>query len=188
MLRDLHAMSQSVERIAAGQEQITRTVDQIATRIAAGQQQTTRTTDQTSTSVGQASYADPSSIAVEGRADRASSQPMVRLDIKRPRRDRRRHCLKESCSLWRAGMILSCLPSASAVLQNHPGGWPSWTLKAAGHEGTVCWYAAARSRASDRRPQASGHRREMMPSEKEVVGITENGLSAPPASYTRAPE
>lgn len=36
----------------------------------------------------------------------------------------------------------TCLPSASAVRQNHPGAWPSWTLRAPGHENTRCWYAA----------------------------------------------
>jgi hypothetical protein len=43
----------------------------------------------------------------------------------------------------------TCLPSASAVRQNHPGRWPSWTLKAPGHEGTRCWYAATRPTAHD---------------------------------------
>jgi hypothetical protein len=36
----------------------------------------------------------------------------------------------------------TCFPSAAAVRQSHPGGWPSWTLRAPGHEGTKCWYAA----------------------------------------------
>jgi hypothetical protein len=36
----------------------------------------------------------------------------------------------------------TCLPSASAVRQNHPGAWPAWTLRAPGHENTKCWYAA----------------------------------------------
>ena len=40
----------------------------------------------------------------------------------------------------------SCLPSASAVRQNYPGGWPSWTFRAPGHEGTRCWYAARRAK------------------------------------------
>jgi hypothetical protein len=45
----------------------------------------------------------------------------------------------------------TCLPSASAVRQNHPGAWPSWTLRAPGHENTICWYAAARTTARDHR-------------------------------------
>jgi hypothetical protein len=36
----------------------------------------------------------------------------------------------------------TCLPSAEAVRQNYPGGWPAWTLRAPGHENTRCWYAA----------------------------------------------
>jgi hypothetical protein len=51
----------------------------------------------------------------------------------------------------------SCLPSASAVLRNHPGARPSWTLRAPGHDGTQCWYAAERPRVSDHRPRASDH-------------------------------
>jgi hypothetical protein len=35
-----------------------------------------------------------------------------------------------------------CLPSASAVRQEHPGSWPSWTLRAQGHEGVKCWFPA----------------------------------------------
>jgi hypothetical protein len=42
-----------------------------------------------------------------------------------------------------------CFPSASAVRENHPGAWPSWTLRAPGHEGTRCWYAATRGTAHD---------------------------------------
>jgi len=41
----------------------------------------------------------------------------------------------------------TCLPSASAVRQNHPGAWPSWTLRAPGHENTICWYAGTRTTA-----------------------------------------
>jgi len=41
----------------------------------------------------------------------------------------------------------TCLPSASAVRQDHPGAWPSWTLRALGHEGTRCWYAGTRASA-----------------------------------------
>jgi hypothetical protein len=41
----------------------------------------------------------------------------------------------------------TCLPSASAVRQDHPGAWPSWTLRSLGHEGTKCWYAETRATA-----------------------------------------
>jgi hypothetical protein len=43
----------------------------------------------------------------------------------------------------------SCLPSASAVRQEHPGSWPSWTLRAPGHEGTKCWYPATNAAGHD---------------------------------------
>jgi hypothetical protein len=59
----------------------------------------------------------------------------------------------------------TCYPSASAVRQHHPGGWPSWTLRAPGHEGIKCWYAAGRTTAHD-------HRSAMVPM-KETVGTTE---------------
>ena len=45
----------------------------------------------------------------------------------------------------------TCFSSASAVRDNHPEAWPSWTLRAPGHEGTRCWYAATRGTAHDHR-------------------------------------
>src|ERR1700730_1877902 len=44
-----------------------------------------------------------------------------------------------------------CLPSAAAVRDEEPKAWPSWTLRAPGHEGTKCWYASARDTAHDHR-------------------------------------
>ena len=44
-----------------------------------------------------------------------------------------------------------CLPSAAAVRREQPEAWPSWTLRAPGHEGTKCWYASARDTAHDHR-------------------------------------
>ena len=43
----------------------------------------------------------------------------------------------------------TCLGSASAVRQHHPEAWPSWTLRARGHEGTKCWYPTTRTLAHD---------------------------------------
>jgi hypothetical protein len=43
----------------------------------------------------------------------------------------------------------TCFGSASAVRQHHPEAWPSWTLRARGHEGTKCWYPTARTLAHD---------------------------------------
>ena len=42
-----------------------------------------------------------------------------------------------------------CFGSASAVRQDHPDAWPSWTLRALGHEGTKCWYPTTRTLAHD---------------------------------------
>jgi hypothetical protein len=62
--------------------------------------------------------------------------------------------------------VSSCFPSASAVRQDHPEAWPSWTLRAPGHEGTKCWYAAAS------RPTAGDHRGETI-AKKDAVGTIE---------------
>jgi hypothetical protein len=173
MSLDLDAVRQSIDRIAAGQEQIIRSIDQIASSIAASQEQVMRSTDQTATSIGQAPSAKATSVTVESRDDAA---PTARLNIK-PTEAKPPEKQLSGASV----QDVSCFPSASAVLQNHPGVRPSWTMKARGHEGTVCWYAAAR-------PGGSDYRREMLPREKGTVGTTENGLSPPPTPYSRAPE
>jgi hypothetical protein len=43
----------------------------------------------------------------------------------------------------------TCFASASAVRQDHPDAWPSWTLRALGHEGAKCWYPTTRTLAHD---------------------------------------
>ena len=43
----------------------------------------------------------------------------------------------------------TCFASASEVKQHHPKAWPSWTLRALGHEGTKCWYPTNRTLAHD---------------------------------------
>ena len=43
----------------------------------------------------------------------------------------------------------TCFASASEVRQEHPESWPSWTLRALGHEGTKCWYPTTRTLAHD---------------------------------------
>lgn len=121
----IDAVLESIDQIAAGQEQMARTIDQIV----AGQEQTTRTTEQPATNTAQAPSTNASAIPVESRAE-------VRPPLTK-------HLSAAS------GRDASCFPSALAVLQNHPGAWPSWTLKAPGHEGTRCWYAATRTRASE---------------------------------------
>jgi hypothetical protein len=54
-----------------------------------------------------------------------------------------------SRSFATSGHDSTCFPSASAVRVEHPGGWPSWTLRAPGHEGVRCWYVATRTAAPD---------------------------------------
>jgi hypothetical protein len=126
--------------------------NQLDDRVVA-RQELTRNTDQTTTSVDQAPSAQTDSIPLESRGDAASSQPTVPLNIK-PTEAKALQTLSEKGKQLSAANLhnASCFPSASAVLQNHPGGRPTWTLRAPGHEGTQCWYAAARPRVSDHRP------------------------------------
>jgi hypothetical protein len=53
-----------------------------------------------------------------------------------------------------SGHDTSCFPSASAVVQQHPRAWPSWTLRAPRHEGTRCWYPATRIAAHEHQSEA----------------------------------
>src|SRR5262249_11710526 len=90
----------------------------------------------------------------EPAAQTAPLQPALRLDIKPAESGIDAGpppALPESGKqLFAAGGHDSaCFPSASAVRQNNPGGWPSWTLRAPGHEGTKCWYAVTRTTAND---------------------------------------
>jgi hypothetical protein len=109
-------------------------------------------------------------IRAEPEAQTASLPSGVRLDIKpteSPIEARPPPTLPERGRQFVAanGHDPTCFPSASAVRQNHPEGWPSWTLRAPGREGTKCWYAAARTTAHD-------HRSGTMP-RKEAVETTE---------------
>jgi hypothetical protein len=123
MLREPHTIQQSPDRIVAGQE-------------------LTRNTDQTTTSVDQAPSAQAESIPVESRGDAASLQPTVPLSTTPPQA-KAQPLSEKGKQLSAANQHVSCFPSASAVLRNHPGGRPTWTLRAPGHEGTQCWYDAA---------------------------------------------
>jgi len=122
----------------------------------------------------EAPSAEARDTTVESRAEpevqTASLQPAVRSDIKPTESEIEARPQQTSPERGRqffaaSGHDPSCFPSASAVRQNHPGGWPSWTLRAPGHEGTRCWYAATRTTGHD-------HRSEMMP-RKETVGVME---------------
>jgi hypothetical protein len=179
----LDAMRQSVDRIAAGQELIVRSIDQMT----AGQGQMTHSVDRATTSIAQAGSANASDIRVESSAIEASMQPTLGSDIKSAEA-RLPQTLSETEKQPSAasGYDPSCFASASAVVQHHQGAWPSWTLKAPGHEGTMCWYASARPRHRD-------HRSEIMP-RREIVGMTEKGPLAPAVrfappvlAYSRAP-
>jgi hypothetical protein len=155
--------------IAADREPSTRGTDQIAT----GQEPTKRSTDQTAAS-------KDSNIAAGSRAEVASSQPLLRLDAKSTE-------ARQPQTLAEKGKPLaSCFASPSAALYNHPGGWPTWTLRAPGHEGTMCWYVAARPRRSDHRASARDHRNEMTPNEKDRLGAAETEPFVPFASGGRA--
>jgi hypothetical protein len=156
MSLDLNALRQSIDRIAAGQEQITRSIDQIATSIATGQEQMTPNTDQNVIGIAQASSAKASGPTVESRDEGALLQPTARLDIK-PTEARRQQMLSETDKQLSAGNEhdASCYPSASAVAQSHPEGLPTWTFRAPGHEGTICWYARA---TQGKRPPTEGKR------------------------------
>ena len=117
--------------------------------------------------------AEARDITVESKAElevqTTSLPPAVRLDIKPIESEieaRPPQTLPERGRQFFAANRHdpTCFPSASAVRQNHPGGWPSWTLRAPGYEGTKCWYAATRTMAHD-------HRSEMQ--RKDTVPTTE---------------
>src|SRR5258708_29618822 len=75
------SIDQNAKGIAAGQDEIARSIDQIAKGIAAGHEQTTRSTDQTATSAAQAPSGKAIDITIESRANEASLHPTARLDI-----------------------------------------------------------------------------------------------------------
>jgi hypothetical protein len=60
---------------------------------------------------------------------------------------------KGNRSFATSGYDSACFPSASAVRLEYPGGWPSWTLRAPGHEGVRCWYVATRTAVHDHRSE-----------------------------------
>jgi hypothetical protein len=179
---DLDAAGPNVEKstapIAPAQEPAVRSTDQTAT----GQEQMIASTDQTAISFDEAPATKASNVTVERQGDAVSLQPAARLTG-----ERRPQTLAEKGKPLSAasGHDPSCFPSASAVLHNNPGGWATWTLRAPGHEGIMCWYAAARTRVSDHRSRVSDYRREMLPDEIETLGTAEGGFYAPFVPYGR---
>jgi hypothetical protein len=175
---DLEAASQNADKIAASQEPRSRSTDQLAT----GQEQMIRNTDQTAIGVDEAPASKASNVTVESQGDAVSLQPAARLTEERaPQTSGEKGKLRSGTSAHDG----SCFASASAVLENHPGAWPTWTLKTPGHEGSMCWYAAARRRVSDHRSRVSHYRSEMTRSE-ETLGTMDNELFAPFASRGQA--
>src|SRR5580704_8895385 len=72
-----------------------------------------------------------------------------------------------------------CLSSASAVRQEYPGAWPSWTLRAPGHKGARCWYPATREARGRRIDSARDHAiAEARPRESARNRKPDNGLPA----------
>jgi hypothetical protein len=108
----------------------------------------TRSTDQTATSIGRGPSAKVDGVAVESRDDAASLQGAPRLNIKPTEAKPSEKQLSAA-----SAHDPSCFPSASAVLQNHPGSSPSWTLRAPGHEGTRCWYPTKQAAPDTRRKE-----------------------------------
>jgi hypothetical protein len=168
------APAEQLNAISIDFDEVGQNADKNATTIAADQEPATRSSDQiasaqepTKRSTNQAVATKDSSIAAESRAEGASSQPPVRLATKSTE-------ARQPQTLAEKGKPpASCFASASAALYNHPGGWPTWTLRAPGHEGTMCWYVAARPRRSDHRASAHDHRNEMTPQEKDRLGAAE---------------
>jgi hypothetical protein len=84
------------------------------------------------------------------------------------------------------GHAFTCFASADSVRQENPTAWPSWTLRAPGHEGTKCWYASTRDAAHD-------HRNPLMPrterfgAKEQIEQKVEVTGAATPGDSVRAP-
>jgi hypothetical protein len=99
-------------------------------------------------------------ITVESKAEpdvqTRSPEPPARLD-KKPTESAIEatslQTLPDKESLAASLGASTCFPLASVVRQNQPGAWPSWTLRAPGHEGTRCWYAATRTAVHEHRSE-----------------------------------
>jgi hypothetical protein len=97
----------------------------------------------------------PESKLVHQALPASASDPVLDVQETRPLIEREKQFVAASAQ------VSTCFPSASAVRQDNPEAWPSWTLRAPGHEGTKCWHATTRA-------EAYGHRSEMTP-KKETV-------------------
>jgi hypothetical protein len=73
---------------------------------------------------------------------------------------------------------IDCLSSAAAVREADPKAWPTWTLRAPGHEGSKCWYAATRSTSHDYQ-QGTTIKRPTLETEEAVASPQETYGFAP---------
>jgi hypothetical protein len=73
---------------------------------------------------------------------------------------------------------IDCLSSAAAVREADPKAWPTWTLRAPGHEGSKCWYAATRSTSHDHQ-QGTTIKRPTLETEEAVASPQETYGFAP---------
>ena len=85
------------------------------------------------------SNATPGSISVHQASAKSGADAALDVQDKKPLIERERLVYPAR------GHASTCVPSASALRLDQPGAWPSWTLRAPGHEGTRCWYAATRT-------------------------------------------
>ncbi len=103
---------------------------------------------------------------IESRVQTAPFQPTVPSDIKPTENgvEAGSPPQKEALSLTPSQDASTCFPSASAVRRNYPEERPSWTLRAAGHEGTRCWYPKKQTAPDTRRKET------LQIAELEVLG------------------
>jgi hypothetical protein len=84
------------------------------------------------------------------------------------------------------GHAFTCFSSADSVRQENPTAWPSWTLRAPGHEGTKCWYASTRDAAHDHRNPLVP-RTERIGAKEQIEQNVEVTGAATPGDTVRAP-
>jgi hypothetical protein len=84
------------------------------------------------------------------------------------------------------GHAFTCFASADSVRQENPTAWPSWTLRAPGHEGTKCWYASTRDAAHDHRNPLVP-RTERIGAKEQIEQNVEVTGAATPGDTVRAP-
>lgn len=84
------------------------------------------------------------------------------------------------------GNAFTCFSSADEVRQENPRAWPSWTLRAPGHEGTKCWYSTTRAAAHDHQTSVMARAdhaglKEHFERDSEVTGLAPHTDAAAPS-------